>query len=190
MAQVPTPEEIQRSSIDARSRAQSQADHPLPAAQFIIQPRHRFAETLFGFQWGNQAFTTTIRHGAPPVDVANALSALSNEILRGAVASETWLDRVKAEHRELTVRMKALAQFFADGYPGMEKTEDIAQLNEQYLVMENYRAILAARIENIEHETRPGAERRPPMEGLEDGSAIRETGGHDQDRDGPVKFGD
>lgn len=108
----------------------------------------------------------------------------------GVASGGTWLDRVRVEHAELTVRMKALAQFFADGYPGVESTEDHAQLNEQYLAMENYRAILAARIENAEHKARPGAVRSPPMEGLEDGSAIRETGGHDQDRDGPIKFGD
>lgn len=93
----------------------------------------------------------------------------------GAVASGgSFLDRLKTEQSELHGRLVKLREFLANPMQGVSSVQR-DMLNEQATAMADYHAILVARIENIEHAAGLGQ--------------VRETGGHDQDRDGDPPFG-
>lgn len=163
--------------------------YPLPAALGIFMPGPQAGQMTFGLQMGRHAFTISIPAGATQAQVGQLVFRLATEISKvtGVASGGSFFTRLKLEHRDLAEKLRLLSNFLTsqpDALPAIQHD----MLVQQKAAMTEYLAILAARIENIEHEARPGAERRPPMEGLEDGSAIRETGGHDQDRDGPVKF--
>ncbi len=88
----------------------------------------------------------------------------------------SFLDRLKAEQRELADRLRKLTDFLNGDMDGVDQIQR-ERLGQQKMAMTEYLAILNARIENIEHAAR-----------LDEGP--REVGGHDPVRDGPVKFGD
>lgn len=111
----------------------------------------------------------------------------------GGIALPTFFDRLKTERSDLAEKLDKLSVFLVaspDALPAIQ----MELLQQQKTAMAEYLAVLDARIENIEHSEKRGGtlagDRRPPMEGLEDGSAVREIGEADPVRDGPIKFGD
>ena len=85
----------------------------------------------------------------------------------GAMASGgSEIDRLKLEQSQLQARIRKLT---------LDSAGD-ALVDQQAVAMGEYLAILTARIENMEHAAGLGQ--------------AREVGGHDEDRDGPLKFRD
>lgn len=62
-------------------------------------------------------------------------------------ASETWLDRLKAEHAQLCERHDKLAAFLTSGNTHSLPTIELESLQEQESVMASYRSILTTRLE-------------------------------------------
>lgn len=147
-------------------------DHLPAALQSISAPFHDLAARLVGgLIPRNAERTVALRKILEAKDAAVRAGI-------GAVASGgSILDRLKTEQRELTARLEKLTEFL----DGVDLVTQVGQpqldlLHKQKLIMTEYAEILAIRIENIEHSFSVGQ--------------AREVGGHDEDRDGPVKFGD
>lgn len=102
--------------------------------------------------------------------------------------SDNFYDRLISERDDLQSRLTKLVDYL-DGDGALLDPVHHEMLGQQKMAMTEYLAILNARIENLDQAGRMST-RRPPMEGLEDGTAVREVGKADIDRDGPVKFGD
>jgi hypothetical protein len=100
----------------------------------------------------------------------------------------TFLDRLKAEHAQLTERHAALTLFLSRHHPEVSD-EQLRLMETQVLAMGVYRLVLEMRLtdlasdETFDHKTTRVASEKVIGE-------PEEIGGHDEDRDGPIPFGD
>lgn len=114
-------------------------------------------------------------------------SALSQDETPGQ-APETFHDRLQREFYELQERVQKLTQFLIVGAPGVSNDQR-ELLDMQLDAMKIYHAVLKMRLAGPE----PGAKHYPEdfnnlnVASAELGEPV-ETGGHDEDRDGPIPF--
>jgi hypothetical protein len=113
--------------------------------------------------------------------------------------AETFMDRLVAEREELNTRHEKLVEFLNGEKPGVSLTQ-VSLLRAQAYAMNKYLRILNQRISDTmtariaEPDTRSAtsasdlAAQRAGSELDTEFPEVRETGDHDEDRQGPVPF--
>jgi hypothetical protein len=123
-------------------------------------------------------------------------SCMSQDETPGQFAEETWIDRLHREFEELQARLQKLSGFLIRGAPGISD-EQRELLNCQQDAMRLYHAVLKMRLKDLPAPTKdqhalPLASESRTTARQDDverefGEPV-ETGGHDEDRDGPIPF--
>ena len=96
-----------------------------------------------------------------------------------------FIARLKTEREELGTKLKALEEFLTRGAPGTTVIHK-AMLDTQAALMRAYHHVLTLRLTDLNslaHRSEPAVASEPAL------GEAQETGGHDEDRDGPIPFG-
>lgn len=153
----------------------------LPAAlQTVSRPFCDLAAHIVETLPMNAERSTALRKLLEAKDCAVRANVEKAGVGSSVASGNSFYARLVAERDELKTRLSKLNDYLAGEKAGATEFQ-IDMLRQQQVHMTEYLAILEARIENIQHE--PAQQTRPAP----DGEAV-ETGGHDEDRDGPIKF--
>lgn len=99
---------------------------------------------------------------------------------------EAFVSRLKTERNQLSERVEKLEAYLDGNAPGATDAQR-ELLKAQLPAMNAYLQILEIRLENL--RTAAWSDRPRVASEQSIGEAV-ETGGHDEDRDGPIPFGD
>jgi hypothetical protein len=116
-------------------------------------------------------------------------SALSQDETPGQ-EPETFLHRLKRERANLSGKLDALTLFLRTHVPSVSATQRHL-LDSQHAAMTLYLKTLDLRLEDLALQPRPitDVQDRVASATMPELGEPKETGGHDEDRDGPVPFG-